>query len=181
MKKNILLGLTAGVAIYKVCELVRILKKKGYNIKCIMTKDATKLISPLLVEQLSENQVYIDMFEKYDYSTIHTSLSEWANLVLVVPCSCNTLAKLSCGKTEDLLSCTIYACDFKKTKVILCPSMNTNMWLHPITQKNIKLLKEIGYEIIQPESGELLCGKSGIGRLPEIKKIVSYVEKILKK
>lgn len=181
MKKNILIGLTGGVAIYKVCDLIRILKKKGYNVKCIMTENATKLISPLLIEQLSENKVYIDMFEEYEYSPTHISLSQWAELIVVVPCSCNTIAKLVCGKTEDLLSCTIYACDLKKTKILLCPSMNTNMWQHPITRKNVKMLKEIGYEIIQPESGELLCGKTGIGRLPDVKKIVEYIEKNLNK
>lgn len=180
MKKNVLVGITAGIAIYKVCELIRKLKKKGYNVKCIMTEDATKLISPILFQELSEDKVYIDMFSLQEFSPTHVALSDWSDIIVVVPCSCNTIAKLACGKTEDLLSCTIYAADMKKTKILLCPSMNTNMWLHPVTQQNIKTLKKIGYYILQPQKGELLCKKEGVGRLPEIDTILSYIEKIIK-
>ncbi len=180
-KSNIVLGITAGIAIYKVCELVRELKDRSFNIKCIMTENAIKLISPKLFEYLSENKVYVDMFKPYeDYSPEHISLSEWADMILVAPCSCNTLSKLACGKTDDLLTCTIYACDLKKTKIVLCPSMNTNMWVHPVTQHNVKILKDIGYIIIPPEKGKLLCKKVGEGRFPEINKIVQYVLEILK-
>lgn len=181
-RKKIILGITGGIAIYKVCDLVRKLTKLSAEVKCIMTVSATKLISPLLFEQLSGNKVYTEMFESpklEDYSPTHISLSDWADLIIVIPCSCNTISKLATGKTEDLLSCTIYACDLKKTKIMLCPSMNTNMWEHPITQKNVALLKDVGYQIIMPEEGELLCKKTGIGRLPEINKIVEYIEKNL--
>ncbi len=179
MKKNIVVGITAGIAIYKVCSLIRQLKKNGYNIKCIMTENATKLISPLLLQELSEEKVYTQMFSEYEYTPTHISLSDWADLIVVVPCSCNTISKLATGKTEDLLTCTIFAADFKKTKVLLCPSMNSNMWQHPITQQNVKLLKKIGYYILEPEKGELLCKKVGVGRLPSIEKIVKYIKKIL--
>ncbi len=179
MKKNIVVGITAGIAIYKVCSLIRQLKKNGYNIKCIMTENATKLISPLLLQELSEEKVYTQMFSEYEYTPTHISLSDWADLIIVVPCSCNTISKLATGKTEDLLTCTIFAADFKKTKVLLCPSMNSNMWQHPITQQNVKLLKKIGYYILEPEKGELLCKKVGVGRLPSIEKIVKYIKKIL--
>ncbi len=179
MKKNILLCLTAGVAIYKACEVIRKLKNGGYNVKCIMTQNATKLISPILVEQLSENKVYVDMFEEYEYSPTHISLSKWADLVVVLPCSCNTISKLAYGKTEDLLSCTIYACDLKKTKVLIFPSMNTNMWLNPITQKNVKILKDIGYVVVEPKKGKLLCGDEGVGRLPEVDEVVKHIKNLL--
>ncbi|MCS7151907.1 MAG: phosphopantothenoylcysteine decarboxylase [Endomicrobia bacterium] len=179
MRKNILIGITAGISIYKICELIRQLRKKNYSVKCIMTRNATELISPLLFQELTEEKVYIDMFSNQEFSPTHVALSDWADLIVVAPCSCNTISKLACGKTEDLLTCTIYAADLKKTKVLLCPSMNTNMWLHPITQKNIKTLKDIGYHVLEPEKGELLCNKEGVGRLPEIEKIVRFIEKLL--
>lgn len=181
MKRKILIGITAGIAIYKVCELIRLLKKSNYEVKCIMTENSTKLISPLLIQELSGNKVYVDIFENYEYLPTHVSLSEWAELIVVVPCSLNTLSKIALAKTEDLLSATIYACDLKKTKVLICPSMNANMWKHPITQKHIKLLKSIGYEILKPQEGELLCGKKGIGRLPETQEILRKIESLLYK
>lgn len=181
MKKNILIGITAGIAIYKTCELVRLLKKESCEVKCIMTKDATKFISPILFQELSENQVYTDLFSEYEYSPTHISLSDWADLIVVIPCSCNTIAKLACGKTEDLLSCTIYATDLQKTKVLLCPSMNANMWMHPVTQKNVQILKQIGYYIVEPEEGQLLCGKQGIGKLPSVEKILQNIKELLLK
>ncbi len=181
MAKNIIVGITAGIAIYKTCELVRMLKKENFEVKCIMTKDATKFITPLLFEELSENKVYVDMFSEYEYSPTHISLSSWADLIVVSPCSCNTISKLAYGKTEDLLSCTIYAVDLKKTKVLLCPSMNTNMWLHPVTQKNIELLKQVGYQVLEPEEGELLCKKVGVGRLPSVEKIFIKIKELLSK
>jgi phosphopantothenoylcysteine synthetase/decarboxylase len=179
MKKNIVIGITAGIAIYKVCSLIRELKKVGFNIKCIMTENATKLVSPLLFQELSENKVYTQMFSEYEYTPTHVSLSDWADLIVVVPCSCNTISKLATGKTEDLLTCTIYATDLKKTKVLLCPSMNSNMWEHPVTQQNVDLLKKIGYYLLEPEEGELLCKKKGVGKLPPVEKIVKYIKKLL--
>lgn len=180
--KNILIGITGGIAIYKVCDLVRKLVNFSSNVKCIMTESATKLISPKLFEQLSENKVYTDMFSPVstgEYSPVHISLSDWADVIIVVPCSCNTLSRLATGKTEDLLSCTIYAFDYKNKPVILCPSMNSNMWEHPVTQQNVSILKKIGYKILPPESGKLLCKKTGAGRLPDIDKILEFVQKFL--
>jgi len=179
MKKNIIIGVTAGIAIYKVCPLIRQLKKEECDIKCIMTENATKLLSPLLLQELSENKVYTQMFSEYEYSPTHVSLADWADLIVVVPCTCNTISKLANGKTDDLLTCTIYAADLKKTKILLCPSMNSNMWLHPITQENVKLLKKIGYYFLEPEKGELLCKKEGVGRLSSVDRIVKYIKKIL--
>ncbi|MCX7957380.1 MAG: hypothetical protein N2643_05795 [Endomicrobia bacterium] len=180
MKKNILLCVTAGIAIYKICELIRQLKKKGYEIKVVMTDKATKLLTPLLLQELSDNKVYIDTFSDEHYPA-HISLSDWANLVVVAPCSCNTISKLATGKTEDLLTATIYAVDMKNTRVLICPSMNTNMWMHPITQRNIKILKEIGYDILMPQKGKLLCNREGLGRLPDLEKIIERIEFLLKK
>ncbi|MEN3013731.1 MAG: flavoprotein [Endomicrobiia bacterium] len=181
MSKNILIGITAGIALYKVCDLIRKLKNENYTVKCIMTENATKLISPMLLQELAQDKVYIDMFSQTEYLPTHISLSQWADLVVVVPCSCNTISKLAIAKTEDLLTATIYAIDREKTKVLLCPSMNVNMWKHPVTQKNISILKKIGYNILEPQKGKLLCGKEGEGRLPEVEEIFDYIKKMLKK
>jgi len=173
--KNFLIGITGGVAIYKTCDLVRKIKSLEGNVICIMTDSATKFISPMLFEQLSQNKVFYDMFQNYEYSPSHISLSDWADIVVVAPCSCNTLAKLATGKTEDLLTSTIYALD-KNKKVLLCPSMNTNMWNNVITQKNLKILKEeLGYKIVPPEKGSLLCSKKGVGRLPDVNTILKFI------
>ncbi len=180
-KKNILVCITAGIAIYKVCELIRKLKKEGYNVKCVMTSNATKLISPMLFQELAEDKVYVDMFDEYEFTPTHVSISEWADLIIVIPCSCNTIAKLATGKTEDLVSCSIYAADLSKTKVLLCPSMNTNMWKHPVTQNNLQVLKKVGYHVLEPEHGELLCKKVGVGRLPDVEKVVKYIKSLLQK
>lgn len=173
--KNFLIGITGGVAIYKTCDLVRKIRSLNGNVVCLMTDAATKFISPMLFEQLSQNKVFYNMFEDYEHSTSHISLSNWADIVVVVPCSCNTLSKLATGKTEDLLTATIYALD-KNKKVILCPSMNVNMWNNIITQKNLKILKDVlGYKIILPEKGALLCGQKGVGRLPSIDNILKFI------
>jgi phosphopantothenoylcysteine synthetase/decarboxylase len=172
--KNFLVGITGGVAIYKTCDLVRKIKFLNGNVICVMTDAATKFISPMLFEQLSQNKVYFKMFDEYEYSPTHISLSDWADVVVVAPCSCNTISKLATGKTEDLLTSTIYALD-KNKKVILCPSMNTNMWQHPITQKNLKILKSLGYKIMLPQKGTLLCGKEGVGKLPDVDDILKFI------
>ncbi|MFQ3675419.1 MAG: flavoprotein [Endomicrobiia bacterium] len=176
--KNFLIGITGGIAIYKTCDLVRKIKNLNGNVICIMTESATKFISPMLFEQLSQNKVFCNMFDEREYSPSHISLSDWADVVIVVPCSCNTLSKLATGKTEDLLTSTIYAMN-KNKKVILCPSMNTNMWNHSITQKNLKVLKEIGYKIMLPEKGTLLCGKEGVGKLPDVDNILKFISSLI--
>ncbi len=172
--KNILIGVTGGIAIYKTCDLVRKLIAFSSQIKCIMTESATKFMSPMLFEQLSKNKVYVDMFDEHEYVPTHISLSDWADIVIVVPCSCNTLSKLATAKTEDLLTSTIYACDRNK-KILLCPSMNTNMWKHKITQQNVATLKKIGYKILYPEEGTLLCDKKGQGKLPSVQNILDFI------
>lgn len=175
-KKNIILGVTAGVGIYKSCSLLRILKKEGHSVKVIMTPNSTKLISPRLFESLANQKVYVEMFEEAkDYSLTHICLAQWAELALIVPASANTLAKLATGLADNLLTTTFLALKDSVIK-ILAPAMNTNMWKNPLTQRNIKILKEIGYKIIPPKKGILASGEEGEGVLASLEEILRVLK-----
>ncbi len=179
MKKNIILGVTAGVAIYKSCSLLRVLRRKGCSVKVVMTPNSTKLISAQLFESLSGEKVYVEMFEEAkDYSITHISLAKWAQLSLIVPASANTLAKLAIGLADNLLT-TLFLALPSSTPKIVAPAMNTNMWRNPLTQRNIKILKEQGYKIISPKRGVLASQDIGEGVLADLEAILKELEAYL--
>lgn len=177
MKKKIVVGICGSIAAYKSLEVIRGFKKKGWAVRVIMTEPATKFITPLTLETVSENQVCLDMFQRQNWEMAHISLSEYADIILVVPATANILGKVASGICDDLLTCTILA---TKSKVIFAPAMNENMWLTAQVQKNVQKLKKYGYLFIGPEKGALASGKIGMGRLTEPEKIVEFVEKIKK-
>lgn len=173
--KNIILGVTASIAIYKACDIVRRLQEQGFSVSVVMTKEAEKLISPVLFQSLSGNKVYKDLFEQTDIWEIgHISLAEKADLVLIAPATANIIAKISSGICDDLLTCIVLAAN---AKVVISPAMNENMYLNKITQENIKKLKGFGYKFIEPRKGKLACGKFGVGCLAEVDTIVREVKK----
>ena len=177
-KKTIVLGITASIAAYKACDLVSALKKKGYDVICIMTSHAKHFVTSLTLETLSGNKVYDDMFtfpEKRE--TVHISLAEAADLVVIFPATANIIGKLASGISDDLLTCTVIS---TKSPVLIAPAMNTNMYKHKITEKNINELKKIGYKFIGPEKGHLACGCVGIGHIKDTRETVERIEKILK-
>ncbi len=175
--KNIILGVTASIAIYKACEIVRRLKEQNFSVTVIMTKEAEELIKPLVFQVLSGNRVYRGLFdEPQEWEIDHVSLAEKANLVLIVPATANILGKLSCGICDDLLTCVVCA---TQAPVLIAPAMNENMYKHKITQENIKRLKSLGYKFVGPREGRLACGKIGIGCLAEVETIIKEVKKIL--
>jgi len=175
--KNIILGITASIAIYKACEIVRRLRKEGFSVTVVMTKEAEKLISPLLFQSLSENKVYIDLFERpQDWEIEHVSLAKRADLILIAPATANIIAKLASGICDDLLTCLVLAA---KARVLIAPAMHENMYKHKITQENIQKLKSIGYKFIAPIKGRLVSGEIGLGHLAEIDKIIQEVKKII--
>ena len=176
--KEIVIGICGGISAYKIPELIRLFKKNQAKVSCILTESAKNFVTPLTLKILSQNEVYSDMFAEYTFDIEHISLAEKADVVVVAPCSCNTLAKLATGKAEDLLSCVVIA---TKAPVLLCPSMNENMFKYKATQENIEKLKSYGFHIMLPEKGELACNKIGIGRLPDINKIFEKVKEILQK
>ncbi|MDD5465616.1 MAG: flavoprotein [Candidatus Omnitrophica bacterium] len=177
-EKNIILGVTASIAIYKACELVRMLKKCGFTVNVVMTKEAQELIKPVVFQALSGNRVYRGgIFDEQDTWEIeHISLAEKADLILIAPATANIIAKLACGICDDLLSCTVCA---SRARVLIAPAMNENMYKNKITQSNIAKLKSRGYKFIGPVSGMLACGAAGVGCLAETEEIVKQVKKIL--
>eukprot|EP00831_Metopus_contortus_P015320 TRINITY_DN16366_c0_g1_i2.p1 TRINITY_DN16366_c0_g1~~TRINITY_DN16366_c0_g1_i2.p1 ORF type:complete len:384 (+),score=70.88 TRINITY_DN16366_c0_g1_i2:1603-2754(+) len=163
MKKNVLIGVSGGIAAYKALEIVSQLKKKNIEVNVIMTENATKFVTPLSFQSLSQNVVAVDTFsEPKSWEIAHISWAEKADVMLIAPATANIIGKVAHGIADDMLSTTIMA---TKAKVIFAPAMNTNMYTNPIVQDNIKKLKSYGYEFIDPEEGRLACGTSGIGKL----------------
>lgn len=174
--KKVLLGVSGGIAVYKALDVISRLKKKGIEVKVIMTKSATEFVTPLSFQSLSENPVVIDMFdEPKAWEIQHISLAKWADLVVVVPATANIIGKVANGIADDILSTTIMA---TKAEVIFCPAMNTNMYENKIVRKNMATLKDLGYGFINPASGRLACGDIGRGKLENTEIIA---EKIIKK
>ena len=160
--KNILIGITGGIAAYKICELIRMYKRAGANVKVVTTQNALQFVTKLTLQNLSQNNVYTEEFEIEDYKPEHISLADEADIMVIAPATANTIGKLANGICDNLL--TSIACAFKK-KILLAPAMNCNMWENKIVQENIKKLSTLNYEIIEPESGFLACGYEGKGRL----------------
>jgi len=178
-KKNILVGVTGGIAAYKSCELVRLLVKGDYNVKVVMTQAAAEFVTPLTFQTLSRNPVYLKMFDLVQDENIrHISLADWADIAVVAPASANTLSKIVRGICDNLLTSVICALP-QKTKVIFAPAMNENMWNNPLIQENIKALKQIkNYKLLNVGAGELACGITGCGRMIEPKDIFDTIKKL---
>ncbi len=175
---NIVIGVTGGIAAYKVCGLINYLKSEGAIIDVIMTKSATNFITPLTLETLSGNKVITDMFKRPDYIEVeHISLANKADLFLVVPATANIIGKISWGIADDMLSTTIMA---TKSPVIFAPAMNNNMYENRIVRENIERLKSFGYKFIEPDTGHLACGYEAKGKLPKTKTIIDNVKKLIK-
>jgi len=176
--KTIVLGITGSIAAYKACDLISSLRKKNYNVICILTKDAEEFITPLTLETISGNKVYKTMFELPDQREIaHISLAEKASIVVIAPATANIIAKIQAGICDELLTCTTIS---TKKPILIAPAMNDNMYKNKITQRNIKELKKIGIRFIGPVRGHLACGSWGIGHLADLKDIMKEIEKILK-
>jgi len=174
--KQILLGVTGGIAAYKACEIVRLLVKAEAKVQVVMTENATRFVSPLTFEVLSGKPVFVGMFERNSHPLAHIELADEAELLLIAPATANIIGKIANGVADDLLS-TLYLAT--KAKILICPAMNVNMYAHPAVQENLKKLKTRGVEVLEPESGELACGWEGKGRLPEPEEILEACEYML--
>lgn len=176
--KNILLGVTGSIAAYKACEIIKGLKQKGHRVTCVMTRDAEEFITPLTLETLSGNKVHRKMFELPEKREIaHISLADKADLILIAPATANIIAKIASGICDDLLTATVIS---SKKNVLIAPAMNTNMYKHKITQKNIRDLEKLGFKFVGPACGKLACGTEGVGRLAKTDLIVTEAAKLLK-
>lgn len=176
--KNIVIGVTGGIAVYKAVDVVSRLKKLGANIDIIMTNSATEFVTPLTFQSLSQNHVNTDIFnEPKAWDIEHISLANKADLFLIVPATANIIGKVASGIADDMLSTTIMA---TKSKVVFVPAMNTNMYTNAVFERNMKILRDLDYEFIEPASGRLACGDYGKGKLADPIDIVDYVVDVFK-
>ncbi|MEZ4691538.1 MAG: bifunctional phosphopantothenoylcysteine decarboxylase/phosphopantothenate--cysteine ligase CoaBC [Ignavibacteria bacterium] len=184
--KKILLGISGGIAAYKICYLVRMLVKEGAEVRIIMTPSAVNFVSPVTLSALSKNEVIINMFpanpdlskaEKVETKTWHVNLGIWADVFVIAPATANTIAKIACGICDNFLLSSVLAA---KCPLLLAPTMDDDMYKNPSTRNNIEKLKEYGYKIIDPEYGELASGIYGEGRMAEPEKITEYIKDFFK-
>ena len=171
--KTVILGITGSIAAYKMANVASMLKKLHCNVEVIMTKNAVNFINPITFETLTGNKCLIDTFDRnFQFQVEHISLAKRADLLMVAPASANIIGKLANGIADDMLTTTALACTCQK---IIAPAMNTNMYLNPIVQDNMKRLQNYGFEMVEAASGHLACGDSGIGKLPEEKLLVEHI------
>ena len=172
---KILLGITGGIAAYKSCNLCSMAIKNGHDVTVVMTNNATQFVGKMTFEGLTGNPVLTNTF---DNAMDHIQWAKWADIVTVAPLSANSLAKVALGICDDLLSTLICATP-QNTPILLCPAMNTNMWDNPITQRNVRWIRESNrFSIIDPVEKRLACGDFGIGGLPEPIEILKKIEAI---
>ncbi len=175
--REIVLGVTGGIAAYKSAEIVSRLRHLGARVHVIMTRNATEFVSPLTFQTLSANPVVTDTFDAPEYWNVeHVALAKLAEVFVIAPATANILAKMACGIADDMLSTTVLA---TKAPIIAAPAMNTGMWTAAATQANISLLRERGVQFIGPDSGILACGDEGAGRMSEPEDIVAEIDRIL--
>lgn len=175
-KKTVLLGVTGGIAAYKTASLASMLVKNGYDVKVLMTQNATNFINPIVFETLTGHKCVIDTFDRnFEFKVEHVSLAKWADVVMIAPATANVIGKLAHGIADDMLTTTVMAC--RKLPKIIAPAMNTEMYLNPVVQDNMKILEGYGYEIIKPAEGYLACGDIGAGKMPEPNVLFEYIYK----
>ncbi|MBE5791852.1 MAG: bifunctional phosphopantothenoylcysteine decarboxylase/phosphopantothenate--cysteine ligase CoaBC [Clostridiales bacterium] len=173
--KNVVVGVTGGIAAYKACELVRLFKKANASVRVVMTKNAAEFVQPLTFETLSGNQVYTDQFYKA-WEIGHISLQNFADLTVIAPATANVIGKMASGIADDLLTTSVMA---MTTPVLIAPAMNSGMWRNPATQKNMETLVARGIHVVGPGSGELACGINDVGRMSEPDEIFKKAKEIL--
>ena len=174
--KTILIGITGGIAAYKICELIRRFKRSGAVVKVVCTPNSLNFVTKLTLQNLSQNEVYVQEFDVQNWKPEHISLADEADIMLIAPATANTISKIAQGIADNLL--TSIACAFSK-KMIIAPAMNCNMWQNPAVQENLAKLESRGIECLSPESGFLACGYLGKGRLCSLDKIYNAVAESL--
>lgn len=178
--KNLLIIVSSSIACYKAIDVCSKLKKIGYDIKVIMTKNATKMLSPILFQTITKNKVYVDMFDDKDYNSVtHIQLVKESDKVIVLPATANIIAKMSCGIADDFASTALLVA--KPENIIVFPAMNTNMYENRITQMNIQKLKDLGISIVEPITGHLACDDIGRGKLPDVSDVVENIDYFVNK
>lgn len=173
-KKTVVLGVTGGIAAYKTATLASMLIKKGYDVQVLMTQNATNFINPIVFETLTKQKCLIDTFDRnFEFKVEHVAIAKKADVVMIAPATANVIGKLAHGIADDMLTTTVMAC--RRCKKIIAPAMNTEMYLNPIVQDNLKTLERYGYEVIRPAEGYLACGDVGAGKMPEPEILYEYI------
>ena len=173
--KNILLGVTGGIAAYKIANLASMLKKQGANVKVIMTENACQFITPMTFETLTAQKVYIDTFDRnFEFKVDHIELGKWADVFLIAPATANVIGKLANGIADDMLTTTALA---MRCPILVSPAMNTAMFENKVVKHNIMKLRTYGMDIIMPASGHLACGDTGVGKMPEPEMLLEYIKR----
>ena len=171
--KTVLLGVSSSIAAYKAASLASLLVKQHANVHVLMTQNATRFISPMVFETLTGNKAPVDTFDRcFQFDVEHISLAKQADVVMVAPATANVAAKLAHGIADDMLTTTVLAC---KCPRLLSPAMNTQLYENPVTQDNLRILREYGWQVVEPASGHLACGDSGKGKLPEPEVLLDWI------
>lgn len=174
MEKKIVVGVSGGIASYKTVSLVSQLVKHGYDVRVVMTSSATKFVTPLTFQTMSRNRVYTDTFTEEDPKVVsHIDVADFPSLVVVAPATANLIGKLASGIADEILSTVLLA---TTAPVLIAPAMNVHMYMHPAVQRNLQILKEWGYLIMEPAEGPLACGYTGRGRMEEPERIFQWIE-----
>ncbi len=172
--RQLVVGLSGGVSCYKVPNLVRLLYKDGASVQVIMTAAATKFITPLTLESVSQQPVAVKMFPEDEYvATRHIDYSDWAELIIIAPATANFMGKIATGISDDLLTTVVTA---HRNPILIAPAMNPGMWENPVTQKNYNYLKELGHKFVDPVEGEMACDHEGVGRMAEPEEIFEAIK-----
>lgn len=174
--KNILLGVTGGIAAYKAAYIIRLLKKENADVRVVMTENAQEFITPLTLSTLSGNPTATGMFEPAARHEVrHIRWADWAELALIAPATANLIGKAANGIADDLLSSLILAL---QCPVVFAPAMHYQMWTHPAVRRNVETLRSFGYQIVEPGTGELASGDTGAGRMREPEEIVTFLKNL---
>src|SRR5688572_13562265 len=175
--RSILLIVGGGIAAYKACELIRLIRKAGGSVRCVLTAGGAQFITPMTLAALSEQPVYTSLWDLKDEAEMgHIQLSREADLVVVCPATADLLARMAAGIADDLATTLLLATD---KKVLACPAMNVRMWQHAATVRNVARLREDGVAILDPDEGDMACGEYGPGRLPEPAAILASIRRRL--
>ncbi len=178
-QKRILLIVGGGIAAYKACELVRLFKKAGMTVRCVVTRGGQQFVTPMTLAALSEQQAFTELFDLKDEAEMgHIQLSREADVVVVCPATADLLAKMNAGIADDLATTLLLATD---KPVLAVPAMNVRMWQHAATQRNILALRADGVHVMQPDVGEMACGEFGPGRLPDVERVFAEIQNMLSK
>ncbi len=180
IRPNIVLGVSGGIAAYKAVDLASRLAAAGARVNTVMTENACRFVSPKSFETVTGSAVFTNMWSTpEEYKSGHIALLDWADIIVVAPATADIIGKIANGICDDLLSTTICACWRKPT--LLAPAMNNNMWANTVVQRNVAMVKKMGFKIIGPAEGRLACGTNAVGRMAEPQDIIKAIEKVASK